>query len=165
MATFSVKQTAFLVGAVAICLLAGFIGSLVTAPAIPGWYAGLIKPALIPPSWVFAPVWTTLYILMGISLFLVIQTGTNSHEVRTALALFSVQLLLNVGWSFAFFGNQSPFSGFIVIVALWIVLLATVICFLRISRTAGLLLVPTLAWVSFASYLNYAIMVLNSGTS
>jgi tryptophan-rich sensory protein len=164
MGTFSLKQTGILIGAISICLLAGFIGSLVTIPAIPGWYAGLVKPAFTPPSWIFAPVWTTLYILMGISLFLVLRAGSATREVRTARMLFSVQILLNIGWSFAFFGNQSLLSGFIVIVILWIVLLATLIQFSRVSRTAGILLVPTFVWVSFASYLNYSLMVVNSVT-
>ncbi len=117
--------------AIGICLLAGYIGSYYTAPAIPTWYAGLQKPDLTPPSWVFAPVWTALYILMGISLYLIVQSGLKNPEVQLGLILFLFQLIVNIGWSFFFFGLQSTFFGFMAIVLLWAVLLCTIIQLFR----------------------------------
>jgi tryptophan-rich sensory protein len=107
------KKILYFVIAVGICLLAGYIGSYYTTPAIPTWYAGLQKPDINPPSWVFAPVWTVLYILMGISLYLILQSNLKSQEVQFGLILFIFQLMVNIGWSFFFFGLQSTFFGFL----------------------------------------------------
>jgi tryptophan-rich sensory protein len=147
--------------AVGICLLAGYIASYYTTPEITTWYAGLNKPDLTPPSWVFGPVWTVLYILMGFSLYLIIQSGLKSMEVKVGLALFVLQLMLNVGWSFFFFGQHSTFWGLLAIVLLWAVLLCTIIQVFRISFAAALLLLPVLVWITFAAVLNYQIMILN----
>lgn len=155
------KKILTFIVAISICLLAGYIGSYYTAPAIPTWYAGLQKPDLTPPSWVFAPVWTALYILMGISLYLIIQSGLKNMEVQLGLILFLFQLIVNIGWSFFFFGLHSTFFGFMAIVLLWAVLLCTIIQLFRFSIPASMLLVPYFCWVSFAGYLNYSILILN----
>lgn len=142
-------------------LLAGFIGSFFTTPSIPTWYASLTKPALTPPAWVFGPVWTTLFVLMGIAAFLVWKRGLNSKGVRVALGVFLVQLILNTLWSVLFFGLRSPAMALIEIVFLWLAILSTIVFFSRISKASAVLLVPYLVWVSFASYLNYSLYVLN----
>jgi translocator protein len=142
----------------ATCLAAGWLGSLATMPAIPVWDRGRVKPPLTPPEALFAPVWTTLYILMAIAAWLVWRrAGFGS----AALKLFFVQLLLNATWSFLFFGLRRPDYAFGEIVLLWLAILATLIAFWRIRPLAGASLLPYLAWVSFATYLNAAIWKLN----
>jgi len=150
-----------LVIAIAISELAGIIGSVFTAPSITGWYAGIIKPALNPPSWVFGPVWTTLFVLMGISAFLIWKKGLDRKDVKIALGIFLGQLVLNTLWSIIFFGLHSPGGALVEIVFLWFAILATIITFFKISQPAAWLLVPYIFWVSFAMYLNYAIWSLN----
>lgn len=150
-----------LFSSIIICQLAGFIGSLFTTPSIPSWYAGINKPSFNPPNWVFAPVWTTLFLLMGISLYLVWRTGLNDKNVKIAIAVFVFQLVLNSLWSYLFFGLHSPFAAVIEIIFLWIAILASIILFFRISWVAGTLLIPYILWVSFASVLNFAIWRLN----
>ncbi len=146
---------------ITICLLAALIGSIFTTPAVPTWYAALAKPELNPPAWVFGPVWTVLYILMGIALYLVWSRGWGQKNVRVAMAIFGIQLVLNVLWSYLFFGLQAPYFAFLEIVLLWIAILMTIAAFYRVSVSAAVLLVPYLLWVSFAAYLNYGIYVLN----
>ena len=141
--------------------MAGVIGSLFTARTVSSWYLILRKPDWTPPSGVFAPVWITLYLLMGVAAFLVWRRGLGHEGVRTALALFVLQLVLNALWSAAFFGARSPLAGLLVIVVLWVAILATMISFLRVSAGAGLLLVPYILWVSFAAALNWSIFTLN----
>ncbi|MBI4086677.1 tryptophan-rich sensory protein [Candidatus Kaiserbacteria bacterium] len=159
------KDTFKLIIAIAVCELAGVIGSVFTTPSIAGWYAGIVKPALNPPAWVFGPVWVTLYALMGIAAFLVWKRGLERRDVRIALSIFLGQLVLNTLWSIIFFGLHSPGGALIEIVLLWLAILATIIAFAKISPPAGgpaaWLLVPYMLWVSFAAYLNYAIWVLN----
>ena len=155
------KKIIYFVLAIGICLLAGYIGSYYTEPELATWYAGLQKPDLTPPSWIFAPVWTVLFILMGISLYLIIDAGLKNPEVKVALVLFLFQLALNVGWSFFFFGRHSTFYGFLAIVLLWAILLCTIIQVFRISFPAALLLLPALVWITFAAVLNYLIMTMN----
>ena len=150
-----------LAGSIVLCMLAGFIGSFFTTPRIPGWYAGLEKPSFNPPAWLFGPVWTALYILMGIALFLVWRKGLAARGVRIALLVFLVQLVLNALWSFAFFGAQSPLAGLIVIIALWGTIAATIALFAPLSRGAAVLLAPYILWVSFAAILNASIYFLN----
>jgi benzodiazapine receptor len=150
-----------LVVSIIACLAAGAIGSVFTGQAIPTWYATLEKPAFNPPNWVFMPVWTLLYILMGVAAFLVWRKGLESKQVRIALIVFLVQLVLNAFWSVAFFGLESPLYGLIVIAALWVAILFTVLKFYRISRVASVLLWPYLLWVSFAAVLNSSIWLLN----
>jgi tryptophan-rich sensory protein len=155
------KKILYFVIAIGICLLAGYIGSYYTTPEIPTWYASLQKPDLTPPSWVFGPVWTALYILMGISLYLIIQSGLKNPEVQLGMILFIFQLIVNIGWSFFFFGLHSSFFGFMALVLLWAILLCTIIQLFRFSIPAAMLLVPYLCWITFAGYLNYMILILN----
>ncbi len=150
-----------LVIAIVVSELAGIIGSVFTISAIPTWYDGLVKPALNPPSWVFGPVWTALYALMGIAAFLIWRMGWERKEVKTALGVFGLQLSLNAIWSIIFFGLHSPGWALVNIILLWLAILGTIIVFYKISRPAAYLLVPYILWVSFASYLNYSIWVLN----
>ena len=147
--------------AVVICQLAGIIGALFTTPAIQTWYLGLRKPDFAPPNWVFAPVWTALYLLMCISLFIVWNAGIDKSNVRKSMWTFILQLLLNILWSYLFFGLRSPLLGLIEIIALWFMIVLTMVFFFRISKTAALILIPYLLWVSFASYLNYLLFILN----
>jgi len=144
-----------------ICQLAGVIGSFFTTPSIPGWYAGIEKPSFSPPNWVFGPVWITLFILMGISLYLIWSQGLENKKVKAALSIFGIQLILNTLWSFLFFGLHSPFYAFIGIIILWLLILLTVVKFYEIHRKAGLLLLPYIFWVSFAAILNFFIWRLN----
>ncbi|MEK7165993.1 MAG: TspO/MBR family protein [Patescibacteria group bacterium] len=138
---------------------AGILGAIFTVSAIPTWYAALAKPAFSPPNFVFGPVWTTLYALMGISLYLVWISKTKSR--RYAMRLFFLQLGLNVLWSIFFFGMKNPALAFLEIIALWIAIYLTIKTFLGVSKVASYLLYPYLAWVSFASILNFSIWILN----
>jgi benzodiazapine receptor len=155
------KRIAKIVAAVGVCLLAGAVGGLFTSPAIPGWYAALQKPAFNPPNWIFGPVWTALYIMMGVAAFLVWDRGWRRPGVRHALAVFAAQLVLNVLWSALFFGARSPVAALVDIVALWLGILASIILFARVSKAGAVLMVPYLLWVSFATALNVAIVALN----
>lgn len=144
-----------------VCLAMGGLSGVVTADAIPTWYATIQKPSFNPPSWVFGPVWTTLYILMGIA-FGVIWDSDSSHPMkRKAMGIFGIQLLLNALWSILFFGLQNPFAAFIEIIVLQIFILLTILYFYRIKAWTIWLLVPYLLWVGFASVLNYSIYILN----
>lgn len=149
-----------LAASIAVCLSAGFVGSAFTASAIPAWYATLAKPSFSPPDWIFAPVWTALFTLMGVSAYLVWKEAAR-RNVRSALYAFGAQLALNVLWSFIFFGLRSPVYAFAEIIALWAAIALTIGEFSKVSRTAGLLLVPYIAWVSFAAFLNFAVWQLN----
>jgi translocator protein len=142
-------------------LLAGAIGGLFTSRAIPTWYATLTKPSFTPPGWLFGPVWTALYLMMGVAAFLVWRSAPGATPVRVALVLFVVQLVLNALWSVAFFGLHSPGGGMVVIALLWLAIAATLLTFSRVSTPAALLLAPYLAWVSFAAVLNWALYRLN----
>ena len=140
---------------------AGGIGSVFTFKAIPTWYAALKKPPKTPPDRAFGPVWTTLYVLMGVSVFLVWRNGLGSDAARIAFTLFWVQLALNALWSFVFFGMKSIGGGVITIVTLWFLILATAVASFRVSTLAGSLLIPYLIWVTIASYLNIGVWRLN----
>jgi tryptophan-rich sensory protein len=144
-----------------LCEGVGILASIATQSSVATWYPTLAKPAFTPPSWVFGPVWTLLYALMGIAVWLVGRRGWATRGVQRAIGLFAFQLGLNGLWSFAFFGFQSPSSGFIVIVLLWVTLAATTWQFFRLQRTAGWLLVPYLLWVTYAAALNGAIWWMN----
>ncbi len=154
------RLAVYAVGIVA-CELAGVLGGLVTTPAIPTWYAALSKPAWTPPGWLFGPVWTVLYALMGIAAARVWLRHRGSRAGRASLALFAFQLVLNAAWSFLFFGLRSPALGLAEIVVLWAAIAALVTWWWRLERPAALLLAPYLAWVSFAAALNLAIWRLN----
>ena len=136
------------------------LGSLVTFPSIAGWYAGLAKPSFNPPNWVFGPVWTTLFALMGVSLYLVWQSRAKGSK-RMAYALFGLQLMLNVLWSAVFFGLHLPALAVAVIVALLAMVVATVVVFRRFSKPAAFMLVPYVLWICFATALNIGIVSLN----
>jgi len=146
---------------IVLCQLVGFLGSLFTTPAIPTWYKTLRKPFFTPPNWIFSPVWISLFILMGISLFMVWRRQDHPR-FKTALIFFFVQLILNVFWSAAFFGLRSPLLGLIDIVLLWVAILLTIKHCLRVQRMAGLLLLPYILWVSFAVALNFSLWILNT---
>ncbi len=150
-----------LVVSIVACQAAGAIGSIFTTPAIPTWYAALEKPFFTPPNWLFAPAWITLYVLMAIAAFLIWRQGLEHKEVKVALLVFLVQLILNALWSVVFFGLQSPLWGMVVILALWVAILLTILRFFKLSTAAGALLLPYILWVSFASALNIAVWVLN----
>ncbi|UCC68600.1 MAG: tryptophan-rich sensory protein [Armatimonadota bacterium] len=149
-----------LVVSVALCLGTGLIGSLFTARSVGDWYVSLSKPAWTPPSWVFGPVWSALYVVMGIAAWLVWrQAGSSARTV--ALVVFALQLALNAAWSAIFFGLRMPGWAFGEIVVLWAAILCAVIAFWRVNPVAAWLLLPYLAWVSFASVLNFAIWRMN----
>jgi len=155
------KEILKLLTSIIACQCAGLIGSIFTMNAIPTWYATLQKPAFTPPNWLFAPAWGTLYLLMGISAFLIWKRGLDNPQVKRALIVFLIQLALNALWSVVFFGLESPLYGVIVIAALWIAILLTILNFFKISTTAGLLLLPYILWVSFAAVLNISVWLLN----
>jgi len=183
----NLKPVIQLIIAIAIAELAGIIGSFFTVGAIDTWYAGIVKPAWNPPSWVFGPVWVVLYAMMGVAAWLVgrevevdsrlrgndnsLDTGLRRYDnaagigerriIKGALAIFGVQLVLNALWSTIFFGLHSPMWAFVEIVLLWVAIVGTIGVFWRISKPAALLLVPYVLWVSFAGYLNYTIWNLN----
>lgn len=142
-----------------LCFAAAYLGSLATRPNIPDWYVLLRKPMLTPPNDVFPVAWTILFALMAVAAWLVWRSG--NVERWPALIAFFVQLALNVAWSFAFFGNRSPVAGAVVIVLLVAAIGWTIQRFHGVDRLAALLLVPYLAWVAFATYLNFGILILN----
>lgn len=150
-----------LIASILICQGAGLLGSIFTTPNIAGWYQTLQKPALTPPNWIFGPVWISLYTMMGIAVFLIWQHGLKNKQTKTALRAFVLQLALNTTWSIVFFGFQSPALGLITILFLWSSILITILFFRKISLTATWLMIPYLLWVSFATYLNYSIWILN----
>ncbi len=164
------KKFLELIAAIAVCQVAGVLGSVFTSQTVITWYPELIKPSFTPPSWVFGPVWITLYTLMGVALWLVWQKrevkkwwywGKRNVATDTALVLFFIQLLLNVLWSIMFFGLENPWAGFIVIIELLVFIVLTIIWFWRINKFASILLWPYLAWVSFATLLNLMLALLN----
>jgi benzodiazapine receptor len=150
-----------LVFSIGICYAAAAIGSYFTSSSVGSWYTTLVLPPIAPPGGVIGAVWTVLYLLMGISLFLVLEEDRSRPEVRQGISLFAVQLALNTIWSVLFFGLRSPFLGLAGILVLWIAIAATIRQFLKISRPAAYLLVPYILWVSFATLLNAWILVLN----
>lgn len=174
--------------AIAVSELAGVVGAVFTMPAISVWYAGLAKPELAPPDWVFGPVWTALYALIGISLYLVWKNNwevknrflegerkawnkwserlwTGDWRKANAIAVFAIQYILNIAWSYLFFGLRSSGFAFFALLALWLAIFWTIVAFYRISRPAAYLLLPYLIWVGFAGYLNYSIWMMNSSVN
>jgi tryptophan-rich sensory protein len=150
-----------LVLAIVICQMAGVLGSVFTSSSVLTWYPTLIKPSFTPPGGLIGTVWIVLFTLMGISLFLVWREGNGGMDKKMALGVFAVQLVVNVLWSWAFFGLQSPLAGIVVIAVLWLLILQCILRFWPISRNAALLLVPYILWVSFAAFLNFTIWRLN----
>lgn len=143
------------------CELVGILGTPFTSTAIPNWYAFLNKPFFAPPNWIFGPVWTVLYFLMGISFYLIWKQGWKKKNNKVAAKFFLAQLALNFIWSPIFFGLRNPLLGLIIIIALLILILLTIKKFFSISKTASYVLLPYLLWVSFATLLNAAIVALN----
>ncbi|MBN1929619.1 MAG: tryptophan-rich sensory protein [Chlorobiaceae bacterium] len=146
---------------IGLCLAVGFAGSAFTPEPGSWYYTTLNKPSWNPPDWLFPPVWTILFIMMGTALAKVLGAGWEKNEVKAGVVLFAIQLILNLGWSASFFGMQSPLAGLVVIALLWMFIVMTMVAFSRVSKPASLLLVPYLCWVSFASYLNFTILQLN----
>ena len=144
---------------VVLCLAAGGLGGWATAQPVIDWYPTLVRPSWNPPAWVFAPVWTTLYVMMAVAAWLVWRNGPSA---KSALQLFIVQLALNVAWSFIFFGAHNPGLAFAEIILLLAAILATTRAFFRHATPAGLLMLPYIAWVSFASVLNFTVWRLNA---
>ncbi len=147
--------------AILMCWLPGILGSVFTASGIDSWYQDLEKPWFNPPDWVFGPVWSVLYVLMGIALYLIWINRDGSRRWKGLVAVFASQLVFNGLWSFAFFGLESPSMGIAVILPLGLLIAATIALTTQFSRTAALLMVPYLAWVGFATVLNISIWQLN----
>ncbi len=150
-----------LVLSVSVSLGAGFVGSFFTAQTVDTWYQGLTKPWFTPPGQLISVIWIVLYILMGISLFMILTKDLTEKTVKIAVGVFGVQLFLNALWSYLFFGLTSPLYGLIGIVSLWIALAATIYTFQRVSKKASYLLYPYIVWVTIALALNYSIYVMN----
>ena len=144
------------------CLAIGYFSGIVTRSSIETWYPTLVKPSFNPPNWVFAPVWSMLYIMMGLAAGLVWDRIEFEKEVvRKALILFAFQLALNALWSYLFFGLMNPMLAGLEVIILWLVIYETYIQFSKINRVAGYLMIPYLLWVSFATVLNASIWWLN----
>lgn len=155
------RPTLSLILSILVCQLVGASGIVVSGSGVSVWYPSLTKPAFTPPNWVFGPVWTFLFALLGIAAWLVWRRGLDRFPVKVALGLFAAQYVVQVAWSGVFFGLRNPFGGLVVIAVLWVGILATTIAFDRVDRRAALLCVPYLAWVSFAAVLNYELWRLN----
>jgi tryptophan-rich sensory protein len=149
-----------LLAAIIVCEGVGFLGTLFTIPSIQGWYMTLQKASFNPPPWVFGPIWTTLYFLMGVSIFLLLQKKLKKQ--RTFLiTLFAVQLFLNLLWSVIFFGWHLPLPAMVELILLWITIALLIIDFWKFSKWAAILLIPYLGWVSVAATLNFFVVLLN----
>jgi len=144
-----------------ITFLPGILGSLATINSVNTWYSALRKPFFSPPNWIFGPVWTTLYIFMGVALYLVWISKNNKKEKKQAVILFMIQLFLNGLWSFLFFGFHLPLVALFELIMLWFIIATTIRSFIRISKMAALLLIPYFLWVTFAMLLNAAVAILN----
>jgi len=155
------KEVLFFMAFIVISQAAGIIGSIFTSNSIRTWYVEISRPPFTPPNWIFAPVWISLYLLMGISGYLVWKKGARKKEVRIALILFFIQLALNSVWSILFFGLHLILAAFIEILLLWIAILFMIFKFWPVSKTAALIQIPYILWVSFAAVLNFSFAVLN----
>ena len=144
-----------------ICEGAGIIGSIFTTSSINTWYTGIIKPSFNPPNWIFGPVWTILFLMMGISLYLIWLKKLSGSNVKGVITIFGFQLALNILWSVLFFGLHLPLWALIDLALLWLVILLTIIKFYPLSRWAAWLMIPYILWVSFAGILNFFIVRLN----
>ena len=144
-----------------ICLSAGILGSYLTMDSVKTWYTELNRPSFTPPEWTFGIVWPILYVMMGVSAFLIWNKGLESKQVKTALVLFTIHLILNILWTPLFFGLHLVGTALIEIIFLWAAILLTIIVFCKISKPAALLLIPYILWVSFAVTLNAGFWILN----
>lgn len=147
--------------ALAGCYFVAIAGAAITTEAVQSWYPTLEKPGFTPPNWVFGPVWTILYTVIAVSAYIVWTHGIENRDVKLGLALFWLQLVLNLLWNFAFFTSRSPSAGLVAIIVLWLSIVATIWKFSKVSKKATLLLVPYILWVSFAGFLNFQIWMLN----
>ena len=150
-----------LICSVAVCILIGFVGSFVTRDSVSTWYAELSRPSFTPPDWTFGVVWPILYVMMGISAFLIWNEGFDKREVKVALGIFGLQLILNGLWTPIFFGLHLIGVALIEIIMMWAAILLTIISFWKISKSAALLLLPYILWVRFAVILNASLFLLN----
>ncbi len=150
-----------LFASIILCQAAGIIGSFFTRASLENWYRTLVRPSFAPPNQVFAPVWITIFVMMGISLYLAARPEASLSENKKAFAIFSAQLFFNVMWSAAFFGMKSTLAGLVVITVLWFLILWNIFAFYKISPAAGILLIPYILWVSFAALLNFEYWRLN----
>ena len=155
------KKLGKLICSVSLCLMTGFVGSFSTMNSVKTWYAELSRPSFTPPDWTFGVVWPILYVMMGISVFMIWNRGLDKRKVKVALGLFVLQLVLNGLWTPIFFGLHMIALALIEIVLLWIAILLTILVFWRISKTATFFLFPYILWVSFAVILNTALWYLN----
>ena len=151
-----------LVISVAIPVSVGAISGFFTVSEVGGWYQTINKPSWNPPGWIFGPVWITLYIMMGIALYMVWKTDADPGLKKTAIVIFAIQLMLNFFWSFIFFNQHQVGWALVEILGMWIFILLTIFAFAKVNNNAAWLLVPYISWVSFASILNYAIWKLNN---
>lgn len=155
------RSVAALIVCLALPLLVGALGALGTMDGLRTWYPSLTRPSFAPPSWLFGPVWTTLYVMMGVASWLVWREGPARPEVRSALVLYVIQLLSNLAWSWLFFGFRQPLAALVDIVVLLALIAVTAQRFARVSRIAAVLMLPYLAWVAFATILNAGFWWLN----
>ena len=155
------NDTIKLVISVAIPLAVGGLSGFATARGVSTWYPTLAKPPFNPPAWVFGPVWTLLYIMMGVAVFFVWRKGLDADGVRIALTVFAIQLVLNGLWSILFFGLHAPGWALVEIILLWAAIGTTTWLFWRVAPVAGALMLPYWAWVSFATVLNASLWSLN----
>ncbi len=150
-----------LICSVSVCLLTGFLGSFATRDSITTWYGELSRPSFTPPDWTFGVVWPALYVMMGAAAFLAWNAGIDKREVKVALGVFVLQLILNGLWTPIFFGLHLIGLALVEIVMMWVAILSTILLFWRVSRPAALLLLPYILWVSFAVVLNTSLFLLN----
>lgn len=155
------NNTTKLIVSIVLTVGIGSLGGIFTAVEIQGWFLHLNKPSWNPPNWLFAPVWTCLYVMMGISFYLIWKAKVDADTKTWAIIIFIAQFALNFLWSFIFFKQHQVGWAFIEIVVMWLAILCSIIAFSRINKTAAWLLVPYISWVSFAAMLNYAIWMLN----
>ena len=146
---------------VVVCVTIGYLSGMVTRDSIITWYPTLVKPVFNPPNWIFAPVWTLLYVMMGIAAGLVWTSNSDEQTTKKAIGFFAIQFGLNVLWSYLFFGLHNPLLALIEIFLLLLMIYETYVQFKKIDKVAGMLLLPYLAWVSFATFLNASIWWLN----
>jgi translocator protein len=161
MGTSNLRSAALAAVCILVPLVSGAAAGILTVAGVSGWYTTLNKPWFTPPDYVFGPVWTVLYILMGISLYLIISRGWENKTVKTGIVLFAAQLGVNLLWSVFFFGMHSPLAGLACIFILIALIVATIVNFSRLSKPAALLLVPYVAWVCIATALNVGVVLLN----
>ena len=147
-------SAALLLVSLALVTAVAAVGGVTTAKSVGDWYDGLDRAPWNPPSWVFGPAWTVLYLLMAVAAWLVAREGLGDSAVQVALTLYAIQLVLNLGWSVVFFGLRRPGLGLVVIVALFVAVAATAIAFYAVSPAAAWMLAPYLVWVAFAASLN-----------